>query len=54
MKYMDLLKELLVLPFDILKHIASYLPKRIKQIKENTYLIRHYRHNKREKICLIK
>jgi hypothetical protein len=54
MKYMELLKEIMVLPLELLKHIASYLPKRIKQIKENTYLIRHYRNNKREKICLIK
>jgi len=51
---MELLKEIMVLPLELLKHIASYLPKRIKQIKENTYLIRHYKHNKREKICLIK
>lgn len=54
MKYINLLKQILDLPFDILKHIASYLPKRIKQIKKNIYLIRHYKHNKREKICLIK
>lgn len=54
MKYINILVNTLCLPFDILKYIASFLPKKVKQIKKNTLLVRHYKHNKREKICLIK